>query len=241
VVGAAQQIQQRLFIVFAGGAQGDSARFEFDLELRRIEAVGEQLLARQFVDHTRVLQQIARGPLGSAQQAQQALVHRRPLLQQRQVTVAAQHGFDPVGHAQRGFFAHAALFEPGAGALHQPHQAKAAVFLERQHARVLAPLRHPGRKRFRELRQHALKIVGRAAFAVATLAVAAPVGGAAQQRVELLRHQFAVGIERVQELAHVGATHGRGHPGQVVVAVVQVLDAVLDPAQKTVGLRQRVG
>jgi hypothetical protein len=58
-----------------------------------------------------------------------------------------------------------------------------------------------------------------------------------------------VAVELVQEGAQVGVTHGARHPRQVVVAggqqvgllVVQVLDAVLHPAQEDVGARQRLG
>jgi len=252
MVGAAQQVEQRLVVVLAGGGERALARFQLVFEHHRVKTLLVQLPAGEFVDHPRVLEQVARGPFGCTQHAQQPLVHRRPLLQQSEVAFATQQRLDPVGHAQRGGFAHPAVFQPGAGALHQPGQAGAGVLAQRQHARVFAPVGHLGGKRRRQLRQHRLQIFHRGArLAVAALAVAAAVGRA-EQRVELLGHGLAVGIERVQEGTGVGKAQGAGDPGQVVVAggqdvgllVVEVLDAVLHPPQKVVGPGQgghRVG
>ena len=72
---------------------------------------------------------------------------------------------------------------------------------------------------------------------------------AAQQLVELLRHELAVRVELRQEGAAVGIAQRLRDPAQVVVVdrqhvgllVVQVLDAVLDAAQELVGRRQRIG
>ena len=97
------------------------------------------------------------------------------------------------------------------------------------------------RQQFVEARRHraGLAAVAGLAFLLA----------AAEQRIEFLRHQFAVRVELVQQGRHAGQAHGGGHPVQVVVLcrqhmgllIVEVLDAVLDPAQEVIGLGQRFG
>ena len=69
---------------------------------------------------------------------------------------------------------------------------------------------------------------------------------AAQQLVKLRRHQLAVRVQVVQKRAAVTVSQGVRNPGQVIVTgwqgvgllVVQVLNAVLDMAQKSVGVNQ---
>ena len=64
-----------------------------------------------------------------------------------------------------------------------------------------------------------------------------------------MRHQFTMGIERMQKTAAVGVAHGAGYPGQIVIArgqhmgllVVEVLDTVLHTAQKHIRPRQCIG
>ena len=176
---------------------------------------------------------------------QQALVHRRALLQQRQITLAAQQGLKPIGHAQGGQFRHPALVEPVAGALHQTGQAHASILAQGQHAGVVAPRGHFGRKAGGQVFEHALQIFdGCALRAGAAFAIAR--GRRAQQGIKLLRHHLSVVVELVQKRTGVAKTQGAGNPGQVIVLrrqhmgllVVQVLNAVLDAAQKVVGLAQ---
>ena len=70
----------------------------------------------------------------------------------------------------------------------------------------------------------------------------------AQQAVEFTGHQFAVRIKLTQKTRRTPKAHRVRYPVQVIVArrqhmrllVVQVLDAVLDTAQKIVSARQRV-
>ena len=179
-------------------------------------------------------------------------MHRRALQQQRQVTLAAQQGLHPVGHLHGRGFTHTALFDPGAGALHQPHQPGAYVVPQRLHPRVFAPLGHTGAEQGGQLWQQRVQLARRrcgtfgaaaAAFGALLLVVAS------QQSVELLRHQFAVGVQVVQERAQAAVAQGLGDPQQVVVAggqhvgllVVQVLDAVLDPAEEFVRTTQCIG
>ena len=83
----------------------------------------------------------------------------------------------------------------------------------------------------------------------ATLAALALGFGAAQQLVKLLRHQLAMGVELIEQMLHRRKTQRCGDPAQIGVLgwqhvgllVVQVLDAVLDLAQKLVALRQCLG
>ena len=96
-------LESGLFVGLAGAAQRRMARLKLGFELGRVEAPGQHLRAGQFVDHVRMLQQVAGRPFGGRQQAQQAVLHHRALDQQRQVAVAAQQRLDPVGPAQRGF------------------------------------------------------------------------------------------------------------------------------------------
>jgi len=205
VVRATQQVQQRLFVVVAAGGQRLTARLEVGLELRRLEALLVQLLPGQVVDHTGMAQQVARRPLGGTEHAQQPLVHRRALLQQRQVALAAQQRLDPVAQAQRRALAHPPFLEPSPGALQQPQQALARALAQTLHARRLDPLRHPQAQPRRQLRQHGEPIVARRRrrVAVAAFAVAGQRTGP-EQGVELLRHQFALGVEHAQKSGGVG-------------------------------------
>ena len=141
VVGAAQQVEQFLLVVFTGRLQGGQPRRKLLLELRGVETLEQHLGAGELVDHAGVLEQIARRPARRPEQAQQPLVHRRALLQQGQVTLAPEQRLDPVGHAQTGGFADAALVEPGTGALDQPHQAHPRVFAQGQETGLLDPQR----------------------------------------------------------------------------------------------------
>ena len=97
-------------------------------------------VAGQLVNHTRVLEQVARRPLRRAQQAQQPLMHLRALQQQRQITFAAQERLDPVHDPQGGLFSHAAFRQPLGGALHQLAKARARFVAQGQHLGVRAPL-----------------------------------------------------------------------------------------------------
>ncbi|MEY4662794.1 MAG: hypothetical protein RLZZ239_1267, partial [Pseudomonadota bacterium] len=72
MVRAAQQVQEAFLVVLTRTAQGQRPRLQFAFKLGRIKAALEQVAPRQFVDHAGVLQQITGGPLGRAQQTQQA-------------------------------------------------------------------------------------------------------------------------------------------------------------------------
>ena len=217
VVGAAQQVQASLLVVFAGALQGSQPLLELSNKDRGVKALLQQIVAGQLVNHARVLQQITGRPLGRAQQAQQAFVYRRALQQHGQVTFAAQQRLDPVDQAQRRLFTDLALQQPDRGALHQPGQAGARVFAQGQHARVQAPrlqtgskMRRPGG---RHLRQQLAQLLRLADALVASRADL----GAAQQLVKLTGHQLAVRIEFCQKSAAARKAQGAGDPGQVVV------------------------
>ena len=251
VVAAAQQVEQVFLVVLAGGGQRLVAPFQLLLEGGGIEAVVQQAGAGQLVDDAGVLHHVARRPARRAQHAQQALVHRRALQQQGNVALAPQQRLDPVGHAQHAVFADAAFLQPLRGALQQAHQAAARLVAQRLHARVVGPLLQALVHALGELRQHGLDLGQLVAFAAAPLALAAALAWriAAQQSVELLRHEFAVRVQLAQKRAGAVVTQRAGDPVEVGVVgrqdvgllVVQVLDAVLDPAQEDVGAGQRVG
>jgi hypothetical protein len=82
MVGAAQQVQQGFVVVLAGGLQRGQAQGQLALEVGHHKALGQQRVAGQLVDHAGVLQQVACGPFGGAQQVQQLLVHGGALQQQ---------------------------------------------------------------------------------------------------------------------------------------------------------------
>ena len=252
MLGAAQQVQQGLVVVFAGGLQRFEPLRQFALKVGHHKALGHQRVAHQLVDHAGVLQQVAGGPFGGAQQGQQLLVHGRALQQQGQVAFAAHQGFEPVGQAPGSFQAAAAFAQPLGGALHDAEQPRAGLVAQVGHARVVTPLGHAFAKVFGQLFQQAFQLGrwrGRCLGAAAAAAAALLFLVAAQQGVEFLRHQLAVGVQLVQKGAAVGVAHGAGNPGQVVVAcgqhmgllVVQVLNAVLHLAQKDVGAGHGVG
>ena len=79
MVRTAQQVQQGFVVVFLGRAQRGQAQLQVALEVGHDKALGQQRAAGQLVDDARVLQQVARGPAGCAQQVQQLLVHGRAL------------------------------------------------------------------------------------------------------------------------------------------------------------------
>ena len=253
MVGAAQQVQQGFVVVFARGLERGQAQRQLALEVGGNEAVVEDGIAGELVDHTGVLQQIARGPARRAQQVQQALMHRRTLQQQRQIAFAPQQRLQPVDQAHAGFFAHAAVGHPLRGALHQAEQARAGFVAQAGDARVVTPFGDARRQPRRQLGNQVIDLLrrghGERARTVAIAGTALRRRIAAEQGVEFLGHKFAVGVELVQEAAAVGVAHGLGNPQQVVVArgqhmrllVVEVLDAVLDLAQEGVGLGQRLG
>ena len=249
VVAAAQQIEQRFLVVLAGAGQRLAAPFQLALEGGGVEAVAQQAGAGQLVDHAGVAHDIARGPPRGTQHAQQAFMHGGAFQQQRQIAVAAQQRFDPVQQAQHADFGDAAFLQPLAGALHQPPQAGARGVAQRLHARQFAPFVqafvHAGRKQG----LHAVQIRGggRGGFLLAgALAVRRAL---AQQAVKFLGHELAVGVQLAQEIAGAAKAQGAGDPVEVGVVgrqhvgllVVQVLDAVFDPAQEHVGAGQRVG
>ena len=140
VVGAAQQVQAGFFVLFAGALQGGAALVQLLGKYRGVEALVQQRFTAQFVDHAGVLQQVAGGPLGRAQQAQQALMHGGALQQQREITFTPQQRLNPAKQAQGGFFADAAFEQPLRGALNQQRQPGAGVFAQHTDARVLVPL-----------------------------------------------------------------------------------------------------
>ena len=142
VVRAAQQVEQGFVVVLAGDPHGLEAALQLGLEVCGHKPLGQHRVVGQLVDDARVLHQVTRWPFGRTHDVQQPLMHRRALQQQRQVTLAAQQGLHPVGHLHGRGFTHTALFDPGAGALHQPHQPGAHVVPQRLHPRVFAPLGH---------------------------------------------------------------------------------------------------
>ena len=96
------------------------------------------------------------------------------------------------------------------------------------------------------LLQHLVKAHGFGRFAaVAALAVLV---SATQQFVKFFCDYFPVRIKLVQQLRRILKAHGAGDPVQVMVLcgqhmgllVIQVLDAVLYPAQEVIGLCQRL-
>ena len=77
--GAAQQVEQGFFVVFACGLQGVQALGEFGGEGVALKAAFKHGVAAEFVNHAWVAGEVARGPAGHAQQLQQALVYQRVL------------------------------------------------------------------------------------------------------------------------------------------------------------------
>jgi len=208
------------------------------------------LRAGQLVDDAGVLHHVARRPARRAQHAQQAFVHRRALQQQRDVALAAQQRLDPIGQAQHAVFVDAAVFQPLRGALQQARQAAARFVAQRQHARVLGPVGHAFAHPVGEGGQRGTNVGrGHARLAVGVFLAAFAGRVAAQQAVEFLRHEFAVRVQLVQKRAGAVKAQRARDPVQVFVLrrqdvgllIVQVLDAVLDPAQEHVGARQRIG
>ena len=139
MVSPAQQVQQGFVIVFTRAMQCGAPTFQLLLEVLRIKALFEHCVTCQFVNHTRVFQQIAGRPTRCAQHVQQALVHIGAFQQQGQVTLAAQKRFDPVGQAHGRDLADFALGHPLRRTQHQTRKASAGLFPQCQYPRVVAP------------------------------------------------------------------------------------------------------
>ena len=142
VVGTAQQVEQGFVVVLAGDPHGLEAALQLGLEICGHKSLGQHRVVGQLVDHTGVLHQVTRWPFGRTHDVQQPLVDGRALQQQRQVTLAAQQWLHPVGHLDGSGFGHAALFDPCACTLYEPHQPGTHVVAQRLHPRVFAPLGH---------------------------------------------------------------------------------------------------
>ena len=88
-MGPAQQVEQGLVVILFGDLQRFAALFDFAFEVFALEPFGQHRAVGQFVNDTRVLQQVTGRPFGIAQQTQQTLVYGRAFEQQRQITFAA--------------------------------------------------------------------------------------------------------------------------------------------------------
>ena len=250
MVGAAQKVQQVFFIVLATGGERLKALRQFRLEGRRIKALAEHGVAGKLVNHPRMGLQIARRPARSAQDPQQALLHQRPFVQQGQIAFAAQQRLHPIHEAHTGQLSGPALRNPLRGALHQPQQSRARFVPQRQHTRVGAPMAKPLSELALKQRQRCFKVQGRACPCVAgvcgTFALRTSARCAAQERVKLMRHQLAVGVELGQKRTRTWKRHGLCQPSQIRIVrgqhmgllVVQVLNAVFHLAQKYIGRTQ---
>ena len=205
MVGMAQRVQQRVFVVLTGAAPSAVAVFEVGDVLGGVKALVQQPLVGQFVDHAGVAHQVLHRPARQSQQAQQPAHHLGAFDQQGQVAVATQQGFEPVDETQRAVFGAVAVGHAGAGALDQHAQAQLGFVAQRAHPRLVAPLAHAfgqaGRQRVEQGVVVDRQRPGAAALAVA--AVACPVGrrrpAVVQQRVELGGHQFADLAQAVEQ------------------------------------------
>ena len=232
MVRTAQKIKQCLIVVLASRGQRCAAAFQFLLELTRAKPLAQHRAAGQLVDHPRVEQQIARWPSGTAEQAEQTLVHLRPLQQQGQITFAPQQWFNPVGQAHGSLIRNPALGNPTCRAGHQAHQAHAGLIAQGYEARVDAPCRNARTKTYWQLAQQVFQI-GRCSLPGA-MAVFACRRIAAKQCVKFLSHRLTMTIKLGQERVCFGVTHGAGDPGQVVILsrqhmgllIIQILNAM---------------
>jgi hypothetical protein len=89
VVGASQGVHQRFFVGLAGAHPGAVPLGEVLHVRLRIKPALQQARVSQLVDDAGVAQQVAHGPLGGTQQAQQSAQHFLPFSQHGQVAVAA--------------------------------------------------------------------------------------------------------------------------------------------------------
>ena len=119
VVGTAQQIEQRFVIVFGAALQGRQSTLQFLLEIDGIKAFVQHGIAGQLINDAGMLEQVACGPAGRTQHAQQALVHVGAFQQQGQIALAPQQRLNPVGQPHCGLLGDLALGEPLRGAQNQ--------------------------------------------------------------------------------------------------------------------------
>ena len=251
VVGVAQGVQQRVFVVFAAALPGSMAVVQAGQVLGRLEALVQQALVGQLVDHARVAHQVLHGPARQAQQAQQPAQHLGALGQQRQVTVAAQQRLDPVDETQRGGLGAALIDHAGAHACDQLAQPQLGLVAQVLHPGMAGPLAHAGGQRCGQVFEQGLAVDGRRGTAALAIAAAIAVGRRwctlVQQHVELGGHQLSDLAQPVKQLAGLGPAGGQTQrardPGQVGVVggqqmgllVVQKLNPVLDLTQEHIG------
>ena len=95
---------------------------KFLLKISSRKPLVQHLHAGEFINHAGVQQQVAGGPAGCTQQAQQALMHIGALQQQCQIALAAQQGLYPVGQPHCSDFCGLAVVHPLGGAGNQADQ-----------------------------------------------------------------------------------------------------------------------
>ena len=203
----------------------------------------QHIAVGQLINHARVLHQIPRRPLGGAQKAQQAFMHRGALEHHGQITFAAHQGLHPVCHADHRIDTHTALLKPLGRALQQTHQPASGIVSEAFDFGAVLPMRQTrSRLAFKQI-QHSFKLRALAGCLGVT-GFALPI--AAQQDVKLVCNHFTVGIQIREEITAFGVSHGIGNPLQVGILgwqnmrllVIQILNAMLYFAKKHIGLRQ---
>ena len=125
-------------------------------------------------------------------------MHTGALHQQRQITFTAQQRLHPIGPAHSCFFTHAAIVNPGIGALQKFEQTLHTVVAQGAHTWLFRPVCDAFTQARAQVGQQRgqvdIVVFGCAAFAIAF------VGGVgfvaqAQQAVKLLGYQFAVAVE----------------------------------------------
>ncbi len=267
MVRAAQRVEQCFLVGLARALPGPVARFEFGAELGRLEAVVQQALVGQLVDHPRVAHQVARRPDRQPDHPQQPVLHLGPLGEQRKVRLAAKQRLDPVEEAQCRVHAAAALHDCRGRAFDQPAEPLPAFVAQRQHAGLLGPAGNAGGNLARQplgegfaaegrRRATATAASGSRGCTAIVVGCGSGAGGArlafVQQGVELVGDEFADLAEALEQLACAGGGVGReavrdpaqigvGSRQQMRLLVVQKLDAVLDPTQEQIRLGQPCG
>ena len=193
--------------------------------------------------------QVAHRPARQAEQAQQPALHLGALDEQREVALAPQQRLEPVDEADRRLQRAALLAPPpGRRAPTRPAEAHLALVAQHPDPRLLAQRPHARRQLRRQLRQEGLASTGCGAGPQLRQPLPAPARGrrAAARRTRRRRTRAPRRAGRAARRRRSrSAPRLRGDPGEVAVGcrqqvgllVVEVLDAVLDPAQQGVGRR----
>ncbi len=175
VVGAAQRVEQQLFVGLARALPAGVALLELALVGDRIEAVVQQPLVGELVDDAGMQHQVAHRPARQAEQAQQPVLHLGPLGQQGEIALAPEQRLEPVDELDRSVQRTALLAYRLGRVRDQVREAHLALVAQHSDLRVLGQRRDAGMQLGRQAGEEGFGVDRQRRRAAVATAVAAAV------------------------------------------------------------------